>query len=749
MRSGKGETGMQLPAYPINMSLFLEMADFTPDAAGEFSFVQPAGYNPTAIGEYALTQWNCYLINDDEKYKRGFLAQAYWLVEHETRIGEHAGGWPESLERPDYYAVGPILSALTQGCSLSVLLRAYQLTGEEKFLKAIKRVLCTFELDILDGGISTPVGKAGFFFEEIAVYPAAHMLCGFVIALLGLYEYVACFPDQRVKGLIRHSHDTMHILLQEFDTGFWTYFDLLYRQLSSPAQLALQAISLKALVTYTSCDRCARLALRWDGYKRSVVSRLRYKVSHRLATLRHAAWSRLQSALFPRPRGAGVLRVCIPVNAFPVTGGIRTVLAAIAQVTSDTWQIEYLTRTVGQHPEGYVIHRFGASKLVPWQFPMVWLYVLAGGRKLLSLMRKGACYDVILPQDGVGTAVLAALAGKIAGARVVCIDHSNMTLLYSNSYRIERIQGLAKKRWWYRWLMRSLLVGYWPSAILLARIAARLVDHFVIPGIAGDGVEEICNQLGVPPSRITRFANMVNIERHVILDATARALLRKKNDIATDAIVITMICRLSPEKGLDIALESISQVLATLQPDLRLRVRVIIAGQGILYSHLEEEIAVRGLSQTCILWGEATETEVITLLSLSDIFLYTSKRGAGYPMAILEAMASCCAVVASTEPLANAHLLSEGRGISVPVEGVAETSLALVQLISNPELRCQMGRLAREYVKTHHSEAMFRRVWMRATCWAALNEILDARHVAHLQGAISDYKSLRVGQGDD
>src|SRR5438552_157577 len=81
----------------------------------------------------------------------------------------------------------PWLSALTQGNCVSVLVRAYQLTDEEIFLKVARRAIRSFELDIQNGGVSVFVGDDGIFFEEVAVSPAAHILNGYILALFGLY----------------------------------------------------------------------------------------------------------------------------------------------------------------------------------------------------------------------------------------------------------------------------------------------------------------------------------------------------------------------------------------------------------------------------------------------------------------------------------------------------------------------------------------------------------------------------------
>src|SRR5579875_3356388 len=85
-----------------------------------------------------------------------------------------------------------------------------------------------------------------------------------------------------------------------------------------------------------------------------------------------------------KPRAS--LRVCVVLPAFPVAGGMRSVLARIALVTSDSWQIEYLPQYVGPNSEGLTIHRFGTRRMAPWQFPAIWLYCFAGFCKLMSLL---------------------------------------------------------------------------------------------------------------------------------------------------------------------------------------------------------------------------------------------------------------------------------------------------------------------------------------------------------------------------
>ncbi len=449
--------------YPVDMSAFLTLS------RGLFDSSEKA--SPAEVAQYALAHWNCYLSNGRKDHYEVFLTQARWFVEHEVRTGEDAGGWPI------YPARGTWLSALAQGCAISVLVRAYQATHEEVFLATARRAVRSFEQDILDNGVAAPVGADGVFFEEVAVYPAAHTLSSFLFALLGLYDYKEFSTinrettgDARIEKLISRALATLHRIIGEFDTGYWTYTDLLHRRLATPAQLSLQVSLLEALGRCADCDHCTMLALRWRNYQRRPDTRLRYQVADHcravgarfIAPLR----DRLRAALFPKAQATSLQRVCMPLAWFPFTGGVLTVLEGIAQVTGDIWKIEYLAQRVGPNERGYFIHRFGTTKTDSWFFPMVWLYSLAGFGKLISLMRHGASYDLLLPQDGVFTGIFAGLAARLAGVRVVCIDHSTLTSLKSPVHHAERLQFIATKPWLRRLLHCLLTVPYWPSLYL-------------------------------------------------------------------------------------------------------------------------------------------------------------------------------------------------------------------------------------------------------------------------------------------
>ena len=425
----------------------------------------------------------------------------------------------------------------------------------------------------------------------------------------------------------------------------------------------------------------------------------------------------LQRQRRPHPHGQNTpLRVCVPITEFPTPGGMRSVLAGVAQVMSDHWHMMYLTHQKGQQAEGLEIELFGGKRAFPWQFPNVWLYSLAGWRRLFTLLRSGAAYDLILPQDGVFSGAFAAMIGKMAGIPVICMDHGNVTWLHNPALRAERMKAVQMSAPPQRLLLRLRYACYWFSLGLLARITALCSSVFLV---AGDEVEEVyCQRLGVAPRRIVRYAYIVDSTRFPSLDSAERLALRAAQQFPTDAIIITMINRLASEKGMDGALEGIAAALTMLTPEVRKQVKVLIVGDGPLRAQVEADIQRLGLASVCTLWGEAQPDDVIRLLSASNIFLYSGTRGTNYSMAVLEAMAAGCAVVASISPRSNARLLAEGRGIAIDVGKAHEIALALVRLCNDRECCQQMGQDARDYVALHHNAHALRATLLHAVSLA-------------------------------
>jgi glycosyltransferase involved in cell wall biosynthesis len=675
----------------------------------------------TSIAQSALADWNSYLTSGDRKHEEAFMTQAYWFLSYVSYFADDTSGWPIWSTLPGQNEPQLALSALAQGYGLSVLIRAYQLTREDEFLQVARRVVHTLELDILDGGVCAPMGENGVFFETVAVYPATHVLSGHILALFGLYDYASITGERHIEVLIQRGLASLHSLITEFDAGFWTYYNLYPKRLTSRLDHSLHVQLLNTLAEYTNCTDYLTLATRWQHYQDQVVCRLRYLFTCHITNYYDyklkPLLQRIVYGKLPVLHRASLEPVCVPVRAFPASGGVTSVLTEVGEAMENLWRITYFTNREGQVTQGQDIKVFGHRKFTsPWQFPNVWLYCFSGARALFRLLRDGSSSRLLLPQDGIYTSAFAACIGKLMGIRIVCMDHGSLTCLVNPAFRNEWETVIAASPWYKRTLAHLRLSCYWLSLRSLARLATSWTDHFLV---AGDEVEQVyCEQLGVHPHRITRYAYNVDANRFTPPDRESRTRMRTEQNFDEDAIVITLINRLALEKGLSFAIEGIALALAKLSPQIRKRVKVLIVGEGPLRSQLEADILRYRIDDVCSLWGNAQLSEVVMLLAITDIFLYSGTRGTNYSMAVLEAMAAGCAVVASVSPLSNARLLADGRGIPIKPGDAQEISTALTHLCNDQGLCRQMGHMAREYISAYHNATMLKRTLLRVSHFA-------------------------------
>lgn len=681
------------------------------------------GTQALATAHDALSAWNEYLRTGDQRLAERVLSGATVLADTMVVLPGDCGGWLVTASRSRVAESEGWLSAGVQALALATLRRGYALSGDLRLRDAAERVRATFLLDILDGGVQAPAGDSGVVFQGKATYPATHHLADFLLALLCLYDDQSA-RTLEVEPAIGEAHQTLHSLLSAYDRRVTTRRDLFSDAVPTASELTCHAILLDAFADTAGCSTCAAQARSWKARASSpsarlavVTMRLRARVvAIPVSIARHILFSRSASAPVSRERSA---RVCVPITAYPVAGGMRAVLGGWRQAMDGIWQMEFLTRHIGPGGEGQIIRSFelkirpfGRETSTPSQFPNIWFYVYAGYHGLRRTLRRFPGYTCILPQDGVWTAAFAAVVGRMTGVRVVTVDHGNIFDLFDDGFRREATGLLRRFSLPKRLLARLRLVFYWPSVRLLARIGTRNSTAFLT---ASDDISDRYRErLGVPAYKISRFPFMIDTVRYSSVEDSQRVNLRAGYGLNDDAIVIAMVNRLHPMKGLDAALPALQQMMDGLPEALRARVRVLVAGDGPLRAQVEREIGERGLADVVRLLGEASPDEVIDVLRASDIFLFTAVRSIN-SMAVLEAMATGCAAVATESTRHIAEYLADGGGIAVPVRDITGLTQGLVALVSDDRRRESARTRARNYVVQHHTAEAVRRVLLRAT----------------------------------
>lgn len=188
-------------------------------------------YQPVGIAHYALGNYELYLQTSDVKYKKTFLRQANWLCKNlairKISVDSVFGVWEYKFDLDSYLLKAPWPSAMSQGEGISVLLRAYQLTNDEKYLKCAKLALESFEVSLKKGGVRYEDNRGFVWYEEYPADPPPHVLNGLIFALFGLYEFYKVTDDSEALNLFNQGIQTLEANLYLYDLGFWSSYSLL------------------------------------------------------------------------------------------------------------------------------------------------------------------------------------------------------------------------------------------------------------------------------------------------------------------------------------------------------------------------------------------------------------------------------------------------------------------------------------------------------------------------------------------
>ncbi len=129
------------------------------------------------------------------------------------------------------------VSAMAQGQALSVLARAYEITGNKKYLEAGNKALNFLITPISKGGVMANLGslssslKNNIIFEEYISHVPTYTLNGFMFSLLGLYDWANVDDSNKKNTAEKYFNEGIKSLtqiLKYYDIGGFTCYDLGY-----------------------------------------------------------------------------------------------------------------------------------------------------------------------------------------------------------------------------------------------------------------------------------------------------------------------------------------------------------------------------------------------------------------------------------------------------------------------------------------------------------------------------------------
>jgi len=190
-------------------------------------------YYPISIGQYGLAVFHSYLETQSKEKKQNFLKIVDWFfnnVKEDKKLGAY---WLTDTPKPEYKVQNAWISAFSQSRALSILLRAWQLTENIKYLEMCKMALIPFTFDIKDGGVSANLNDGFPFYEEYVAVEPTMVLDGHIFSLFGLYDFVRAVPENLdpenhnlAKSLFEEGIKSLLNFLPEYDMGFWLRFNL-------------------------------------------------------------------------------------------------------------------------------------------------------------------------------------------------------------------------------------------------------------------------------------------------------------------------------------------------------------------------------------------------------------------------------------------------------------------------------------------------------------------------------------------
>ncbi len=219
---------------------------------------------PVAIFQFGLGLYDMYLETNDEKYISKFYQCADWALNNQLENG----AWDNfSFIYPNYP-----YGAMCQGEGISLLVRAYLKSGNQKYLLHAKKAFDFMSVSINDGGTTYYSNDGDVIFLE---YPQfKEVLNGWIFALFGVYDLSLVISDTKVKKLLNQSIDTLKNKMKFFDLHYWSKYDANGR-IASSFYHKLHIAQLKALSLTFQDKLFEEYFFKWERVSKKAVCRFR------------------------------------------------------------------------------------------------------------------------------------------------------------------------------------------------------------------------------------------------------------------------------------------------------------------------------------------------------------------------------------------------------------------------------------------------------------------------------------------
>ena len=256
------------------------------------------------------------------------------------------------------------------------------------------------------------------------------------------------------------------------------------------------------------------------------------------------------------------------------------------------------------------------------------------------------------------------------------LEDKQIDLIHANSLAAGLIGGVAGKLYGIPVIMHK---RYATAYGVLDRICEALLDRAIL-------VSEATRWEFAPHSKQALIYN--GVELSAFQPSSQAETLRTVFNLDPDAVLIGIVTRITPEKGIHLLIEVTAKLKSS--PSVQL---LVVGGpyfrtDAEYIDSLKVQAKKLGVADRVIFTGFLEDTDAI--LSLLDIVLLASTIPEACPRTIIEAMAAGVPVIAT--PLGGSkELVTPETGLLVPAEDADAFAAAITQLAEDAERRKRMG----------------------------------------------------------
>jgi len=277
---------------PYYMDLTEKMVDHPrrDERGGILELYRPTGevyFHPIKNTHYAFGLYAQYLDSGSTEKQQEFLKAADAIIASGVLREDGSRVW----YYPHQYSPGqrtPWISAMAQGQVVGVMARAFELTGEARYLDCAREALVPFTKRIEEGGVCSDDQSLGVFYEEYAHAGKGyqhHTLNGMTSALFCIHDFWKRTGDEDARRLFDRGVATIRRNLPKYDFPFCSAYDLRQelgwpRPVFSAHYNAVHVAHLRVLARMTGDAYFEGVADCWDRKLRDPCHRLRLAWNH-------------------------------------------------------------------------------------------------------------------------------------------------------------------------------------------------------------------------------------------------------------------------------------------------------------------------------------------------------------------------------------------------------------------------------------------------------------------------------------